>query len=206
MRLPGFQYGVKGEYVSNKKKESKKKSWMPALAWVAIVAAGLALAGYWWAGSRQAAQDFDQLAKSGKAALASVKVDADYGRNHSRPGEPLMFQSDPPTSGTHWPSWTEAGFFSSPQPKEKLVHSLEHGNVVIYYDKPAAETLKTLKAWAKRFQGQWDGLVVVPKQGLGEGIILTAWAKVLHQDKFDAAAAAAFVDAFRGRGPENPVR
>ena len=29
---------------------------------------------------------------------------------------------------------------------------------------------------------------------------------MLKQDTFDAAGAAAFIDAYRGRGPENPMR
>jgi hypothetical protein len=35
---------------------------------------------------------------------------------------------------------------------------------------------------------------------------LTAWTKKLSLVQFDEAAAAAFIDAFRGRGLENPVR
>lgn len=63
-----------------------------------------------------------------------------------------------------------------------------------------------LKRWAGLYGGQWDGLVVTPKPGLGEAIVLTAWTKLLRLAPFDAEAAAAFIDAFRGRGPENPVR
>ena len=40
----------------------------------------------------------------------------------------------------------------------------------------------------------------------GEAIVLTAWTKRLRLDPFDPAAAAAFIDAYRGRGPEHPVR
>jgi hypothetical protein len=42
--------------------------------------------------------------------------------------------------------------------------------------------------------------------GIGQQIILTAWTKELRLEEFDAAAAAAFIDRFRGRGPEHPVR
>ena len=35
---------------------------------------------------------------------------------------------------------------------------------------------------------------------------MTAWRKRLRLKTFDASAAAAFIDAYRGRGPENPVR
>ena len=48
--------------------------------------------------------------------------------------------------------------------------------------------------------------MAVPKQGLGQTIELTAWTKLLRLETWDAALAAAFIDAYRGRGPENPVR
>jgi hypothetical protein len=63
-----------------------------------------------------------------------------------------------------------------------------------------------LKGWADEHQGQWDGVVVVPSPGLKERVVLTAWEKRLQLKRFDAAAAAAFLDAFRGRGPEGAMR
>ena len=52
----------------------------------------------------------------------------------------------------------------------------------------------------------WDGIVAVPSPGLGEGIVFTAWQKRLTLPRYDETKAAAFIDAFRGRGPENAVR
>ena len=89
------------------------------------------------------------------------------------------------------------------QPPEKLVHSLEHGGVVIYYDQPAPAVLATLKQWAKGHPGKWDGVIVTPLPGLGQGIVLTAWRKRLRLDQFDAARAQVFLDAFLGHGPES---
>jgi len=156
--------------------------------------------------SQQGVPKLDSLIEQGRPALAQVRSQPDYGRGHVSIGTSLSYATDPPTSGTHWPIWTEAGFYTSPQPKEKLVHSLEHGNIVIYYDRPSEEALKTLRAWVGRYRGQWDGLVVVPKAGLGQTLELTAWTKLLRLETWDPAAAAAFIDAYRGRGPENPVR
>jgi hypothetical protein len=83
---------------------------------------------------------------------------------------------------------------------------LEHGNIVIYYDTPEPEALATLKDWAGLYTGTWDGVVVAPMDGLGGDLVLTAWTKTLRLRSFDAGLAAAFVDAYRGRGPEHPVR
>lgn len=98
------------------------------------------------------------------------------------------------------------GVYEQVQRPEQLVHSLEHGNIVVYYDEPTPEAEQALKSWAEQFSGPWDGIVAVPKSGLGESLVLTAWTKKLVQPSFDAAAAASFIDAYRGRGPENPVR
>lgn len=156
---------------------------------------------------KQTSDNFDQLITEGKASLEK-KVDnrPDNGRGHTTSGQAINYPEDPPTSGVHWPEWTSPGFYSSAEPKEKLVHALEHGNIVIYYDQPSSDVTNTLKGWAGKFSGQWDGVVVVPRQGLGQAITLTAWAKVLRLDTWEPTVAAAFVDAYRGRGPENPVR
>ncbi|NJL86481.1 MAG: DUF3105 domain-containing protein [Leptolyngbyaceae cyanobacterium SM1_1_3] len=47
---------------------------------------------------------------------------------------------------------------------------------------------------------------MVPKAGLGDKIVLTAWTKKLVIPEFDPQAAATFIDEYRGRSPENPVR
>jgi len=41
---------------------------------------------------------------------------------------------------------------------------------------------------------------------LNNQIVLTAWRKRLKLDAFDTKIAAAFIDAYRGRGPERQVR
>lgn len=127
-------------------------------------------------------------------------------RTHLPPDASYDYRTPFPTSGPHSPRWTEAGFYSEPQRPTELVHALEHGNVVIYYDRPGTAALAQLKRWAEEYQGQWDGVVVVPSSGLGKKVVLTAWEKGLLLERFDAAAAAAFLDDFRGRGPEGFVR
>ena len=52
----------------------------------------------------------------------------------------------------------------------------------------------------------WDGLIASPSPGLGSAVLLNAWTKSLKLEPFDPIAAAAFIDTYRGRGPENPVR
>ncbi|HJS33473.1 MAG TPA: DUF3105 domain-containing protein [Alphaproteobacteria bacterium] len=175
------------------------------LRYAAIAIVGLAIAGgFWWLVS--GGEQFRQLARDGAPALERMTTEPSLGREHLSPGATYAYPSRFPTSGPHDPNWVKAGFYAAPQPPTQIVHALEHGNIVIYYDKPKTAALDTMKDWAVRFSGQWDGVVVVPMAGLGERVVLTAWTRRLELDQFEPASAAAFVDAFRGRGPENPVR
>jgi len=170
---------------------------------VAILA--VALAFYWW-DLGETKREFLVLALKGKGALSQVTNERSLGGGHLRPGQTRTYTSQFPTSGSHHRTPTEPGYYETHQPPIHLVHALEHGHIVIYYDKPDAEALKILRVWSGLYSGQWDGVVVTPKPGLGQKIVLTAWAKRLDQSQLDMPLAAAFIDAFRGRGPENPVR
>jgi hypothetical protein len=78
--------------------------------------------------------------------------------------------------------------------------------VVIFYDAPPSEAMTMIEDWAGLYRGQWSGVVLARAPGVGEEIILTAWNRTLRLKPFEAASAAAFIDRFRGRGPEHPVR
>jgi len=164
-----------------------------ALTAVVVVAAAVAV-WPWWA----AKQEF--------AGLNAVESFPSEGTAHIRPGERVFYRTAPPTSGPHDPVPTPPGFYSETQPPEKLVHALQHGNIVIYVERPDPAVLQTLRKWAGQYSGRWDGVIVTPYSGLKQSIILTAWQHRLRLKEFDSAAATAFIDKFRGRGPENPVR
>ena len=181
----------------------KSLPWRPILgAGAVVIVAALA----WWWDTRQAAKNFEALAARGAPILERIETMRDEGGGHLPQGQGIPYQSDPPTSGPHWPTPTEAGFYADRQWPEALVHALEHGNIVIYYDAPGEESLTTIRGWTGLYRGVWDGVVATPKPGLATEIILTAWRRVLRLDPFDSAGAAAFIDRFRGRGPENAVR
>ncbi len=172
-----------------------------AIAVAAVVAGSLYLWRLYRTGS-----DFDALAAQGRAALERVETTPNFGGGHLRPGQGHIYGRPFPTSGIHDRIPVNPGFYGKPQPAAKLVHSVEHGHIVIYYEAPGAEAIALLKDWASLYGGQWDGVAAVLSSGLGKTVVLTAWRRILRLDAFDPAAAAAFIDKFRGRGPENPVR
>lgn len=60
----------------------------------------------------------------------------DQGRDHVAPEAVAQFtyNSNPPTSGPHLPTWVRGGVFDTAQSEGELIHSLEHGYVVVSYN------------------------------------------------------------------------
>ena len=65
--------------------------------------------------------------------LSGTKI-TDLGRKHVPGGEKVDYNSNPPTSGAHDENWIRSGVYSLPQDDKKLVHSLEHGYVIMSYN------------------------------------------------------------------------
>ncbi len=173
---------------------------------VGIAVLMVALIGGLWYRNRPQSVAFEPNTTVGEAAMAAIQTFPNQGQEHVNPGQPVDYDSDFPTSGPHDPNPVLPGVYTQEQRLEELVHSIEHGNIVIYVDQPGQVAINTLTAWAREFPGFWDGLVVVPRPGLGQEVVLTAWTHKLRLPEFEPEAAATFIDAYRGRGPENPVR
>lgn len=56
------------------------------------------------------------------------------GRNHVPHGQKVDYKFNPPTSGDHYADWITKGFYNEPRDDGSIVHSLEHGYIVINYD------------------------------------------------------------------------
>lgn len=191
---------------SKRRKTGGLNIWPFIFGPIGVTAVMVIVIGALWYRNRPDHVAFEPDTTIGETALASVQTFPDQGQRHVAPGQAVNYDTDFPTSGPHDPNPVMPGVYTEVQRPEELVHSLEHGNIVIYYDQPEAETLKALESWAKQFSGPWEGIVVVPKAELGRKIVLTAWTKKLVMPEFEPQVAATFIDEYRGRGPENPVR
>lgn len=72
------------------------------------------------------------LFKESSKPLPGEKI-ADLGRGHVPIGTQVGYTSNPPTSGKHYEGWIKAGVYESPKDDRNLVHSLEHGYVIMHY-------------------------------------------------------------------------
>jgi hypothetical protein len=140
------------------------------------------------------------------ALLTNVVTPPDEGREHIWPDHPVDYGTMPPASGPHFPDPTAPGFYTARPAFGYLVHSLEHGSVVIYYD-PAQltpEIEKSLRAFITANSDPEVGIVAVPDADFNYPFILTAWDKILKLGKYDPKVVTAFLAEYLGRGPENP--
>jgi hypothetical protein len=127
----------------------------------------------------------------------------------------FRYNTNPPTSGIHTDATVIWGIYDETVPLPSTVHNLEHGGVVIRYgpNVPQSEVAKI----GEFYQDDPNGLLVAPMPGLGDTIALTAWNFDLDRQndrtydgegylgtlkRFDEDAFDAFVDSFRGKGPE----
>jgi len=114
---------------------------------------------------------------------------------------PANYNSDPPTSGPHMGNVAPKGFYEESIHDAYLVHNLEDGFVVVYYRPDlAAEKLDAIRSLAEahnRGAGH-SGVVAVPREGIAEDAILTAWTKMLRLPSYDGDKASAFVSAYVG--------
>jgi len=85
--------------------------------------------------------DFNAAVKASGCVYKAVPPTG--GGEHT--GDPVKYGDNPPSSGPHNPQWAEAGIYepgNEPQ-KEKWVHSLEHGRIVLTYKPGTPKTVIT---------------------------------------------------------------
>lgn len=109
------------------------------------------------------------------AKCTSVQEFKEEGHTHVPEGTTVGYKTDPPTSGNHWPPGSQAdpGFYATPVDSERLVHNLEHGQIVIWYQTDAPETTKDK---IEQYVGNDPALIAVPYDFSGPGdYALSAW-------------------------------
>jgi hypothetical protein len=117
------------------------------------------------------------------------------------------YSSIPPTSGPHNPSPLPAGVYDSPQPVDRMIHSLEHGSVIIWY-RPGntSQALQDIKAFYQQPSEQ-DHVIVAPysypDQGAagvlptGQAMVMDAWHHLQSCGTVSLGAAKSFVKGYR---------
>jgi hypothetical protein len=150
-------------------------------------------------------------AQGDQSVVSQVETVTAESSAHRPAGTEIDYSTMPPTGGAHYGSRTiSAGFYDDKQSLGSLVHSLEHGAVVVYYD-PAQlsdSAEQNLKEYASTHTGGWQSFIAMPTpvENPESAYVLAAWEKRLAMDEYDESTVREFTAEYLGRGPENPVR
>lgn len=110
------------------------------------------------------------------------------------------YNSNPPTSGSHYGEPAKWGIYDQPLPDEQLIHNLEHGGIWISYrDSANQELLNQLRDIADDYSVK---VIMTPRAQNDSAIALAAWARLLKLQSFDEKQIRGFIKAFINKGPE----
>jgi len=131
---------------------------------------------------------------------------------HVQQCTPVTYTTNPPTSGPHYPAWANFQTFTQPVPRGFLVHSMEHGAVVIGYNckDGCPDELAELTAFVDARPADpacpaplKTRIILVPDPTLDRRFAAAAWGALYKSNCLDLPALGAFVDAHYAKGPEN---
>lgn len=136
------------------------------------------------------------------AGCAPARQFPDEGQRHVSSGATPEYDTDPPTSGPHYEVPAPTGFYEQPIPRETLVHNLEHGQIVIWYDPDAPDIVKSQIEVLSQQEPQATVAVPYDADWDTDSLVLTAWrasqaCRVPSQEAVDD-----FRRRFQGRAPE----
>lgn len=123
------------------------------------------------------------------------------GATHVAEGIDVQYQSNPPTSGSHWPVPLKDGVYETEKPDEAIVHSMEHGRVWISYKPTIPDSVKEALEDFKQAQ-----VIITPRAANDTDIALAAWQRLdafnLENGQLDAKRVKDFISRYKNKGPE----
>lgn len=181
-----------------RKEQRKRKQIINWLLWGGLIVVVLGVVGY------------AVIARQQPPAGESVSVMPDS--SHVPEGtDPGPYNTDPPTSGKHYANEMNVGFYdeadpNQPYPAGYLVHNLEHGYVIFWYNCASLDdqACSDLKSSIKSVMDQVDNFKVIafPWPSIDVPVVMTSWGRVQKFVNFDPKDAQAFVLANRNHAPE----
>jgi hypothetical protein len=127
----------------------------------------------------------------------------------------ITWDSNPPSSGPHYPVWAAYQAYTTPVPRGYYVHNLEHGAVVFLYncgDGGCPAVVNALQAASDAIpddpdctslgQGVRVRTVITPDPLIDTPLAAAAWGWVYHGPCIDLPTLRDFALSHYGRGPE----
>jgi len=155
----------------------------------------------------QAIGDLNEAAKAAGCKLTNPKIEG--AQHEERTFTEKDYKTNPPTSGNHFPTWSEDGVYppGGTPPLGELVHTLEHGRIDVQY-KPGTpqQTIDQLNSLLSEMNDGYHMLLFENPTNMDAAVAATAWGHSLTcpemNDKvFDAIRT--FRNEYIDKGPEN---
>lgn len=182
------EHRQEGEGFQKKKKFKKIIWWLFAV----VILAAVIYAIWLWAWSQAPqSEDFSRQFEELPA-------------NHVQAGTAVNgYNSNPPTSGPHWPNPLARGVYDEEQPDEPIVHNLEHGEIWIsYHPRIPAEAVQELEKTARRY----GKVIMTPRSKNDTDIALVGWGRLdafdLEGGQLDTTRVSDFIKRYSNKGPE----
>jgi hypothetical protein len=199
--MPTQHEKMRRERERARKKHQRRLLWVGGGVVIAVIVIALVVMASGVLNSPAPAPQVAQAA--GTVTCSPVQTFPMQSRDHINPGQPHPpYNSNPPTSGWHWPNPQDWGIYTNQQFQEQLVHNLEHGGIVIQYVNLPPGDVQRLTDLVSRDNYH---MILAPYPGLPQGVKVayTAWTHLQTCDGVDENAIRAFINAFRDKGPES---
>lgn len=132
---------------------------------------------------------------------------------HIQEGTPHEeYNSDPPSSGPHYEIPADPAFYSSPIEPERVVHNMEHGQIVLWYspdltaeEKDVVEEIvkdEPIATVATPYDLEADTGIVMSAWLAPEGDAETGTGVLQRCEKVSQAAVNEFREKYQGKSPE----
>lgn len=131
--------------------------------------------------------------------------DEDLSQAHVDETETVDYVTNPPLGGEHWGRTAEWGAYpDEPPADEQLVHNLEHGGVIIWFDPDViqGEDYDELFGIYQTLTDIDFHTALVARSGMETPLAMTAWGALLRLDSIDATAMTDFYSTYILQGPE----
>lgn len=136
----------------------------------------------------------------GKAGCGEIETHEIEGQEHVEVTP--EYGTNPPTSGNHLQTPASPGFFDEPVDPGALVHNMEHGQIVFWYDPEAPqETIDAIEAVVDQ---EFEATVAVPWDDVESPytFYMTAWGASQGCREVSQEVVNAFREQYQGKGPE----
>jgi hypothetical protein len=154
----------------------------------------------------------DAATDGGDQCVSTIEQHPDEGATHVPCTQTVAYGTNPPSSGNHYPCWAAYQTYSAPIPWGNLVHSMEHGAMIIVYNCPegCAGDVAAIQAFIDGLPPDQDcspylgknRIILMPDPALDVRFAAAAWDWTLKADCFDPAAFRRFFDQHYDHGRE----